>query len=95
MYLGLIFDYDDTKIKSEFQKDLDEFATYLKSNFYSVLLQGHTDSSGDKQYNKKLSLKRAKAIKNALIEAGVSEKRLFVAGYGQSIPLVPNSSSQL
>lgn len=88
------FDYDDTKIKSEFQKDLDEFATYLKSNFYSVLLQGHTDSSGDKQYNKKLSLKRAKAIKNALIEAGVSEKRLFVAGYGQSIPLVPNSSKE-
>lgn len=86
------FDYDDTKIKSEFQKDLDEFAIYLKSNFYSVLLQGHTDSSGDKQYNKKLSLKRAQAIKNALIEAGVSKKRLFVAGYGQSMPLVPNSS---
>ncbi len=57
-----------------------------------VEIGGHTDSDGTKQDNKTLSQKRADAIRKYLIAKGIKGYRLIAVGYGESQPLVKNSS---
>jgi len=48
---------------------------------------------GSKEYNKKLSLKRAEAVKRVLSEHfGIDPSRMVAKGYGEEYPLVPNTS---
>jgi len=54
----------------------------------SLLVTGHTDRSGPARYNVGLSLRRADAVRAALIAAGVAPSRIQVAGRGESDPLV-------
>lgn len=54
----------------------------------SLLVTGHTDRSGPARYNSRLSLRRADAVRAALIAAGVVPSRIHVAGRGESNPLV-------
>lgn len=57
-----------------------------------VEIGGHTDSDGTEQNNKRLSQKRADAIRKYLITKGIKGYRLKAIGYGESMPLVKNSS---
>lgn len=57
-----------------------------------VEIGGHTDSDGTEQNNKKLSQKRADAIRKYLISKGIKGYRLKAIGYGESQPLVKNNS---
>ena len=57
-----------------------------------VELSGHTDSDGDKESNQILSENRAKAVVNWLTNKGISQDRMIYAGYGDSQPLLPNTS---
>lgn len=59
-----------------------------------VIVAGHTCDIGTPQYNQKLSLDRANAIKDALVKAGVSETSLVVEGLGEEQPLVENTSEE-
>ncbi len=52
-----------------------------------IEIAGHTDAVGNEQKNLKLSQKRAEAVKEALIEAGIAADRLVAKGYGESKPL--------
>lgn len=54
---------------------------------WKLRIEGHTDSSGKPDWNKKLSLKRAEAIQNVLIEKGIEEDRLTCIGFGSEKPL--------
>lgn len=54
----------------------------------ALLVTGHTDRSGAERYNTQLSLRRADAVRAALITAGVTPSRIQVAGRGESDPLV-------
>ncbi len=55
---------------------------------------GHTDSIGDKDKNIKLSLDRANAVKNYLVEQGVSSSRIKTSGHGPLIPIADNSTAE-
>lgn len=57
-----------------------------------VRIEGHTDSDGDEASNKDLSDRRAKAVQDYLVKAGVGADRLSAVGLGQSKPLVPNDT---
>ena len=59
-----------------------------------VELSGHTDSDGNKASNQTLSENRAKAVVNWLKERGIPENRMVYAGYGDSLPLFPNTSDE-
>ncbi|MCP4763249.1 MAG: OmpA family protein, partial [archaeon] len=50
---------------------------------------GHTDLHGTEEFNDKLSLERAQAVKDYLAGRGLDEKRFIVKGAGESQPIVP------
>jgi outer membrane protein OmpA-like peptidoglycan-associated protein len=54
---------------------------------------GHTDDVGRAEYNQKLSQKRVDMVKKALVELGIDGSKLSTKGYGESKPLVENSSA--
>ncbi len=58
----------------------------------SVIIEGHTDSDGTRQYNQVLSERRANAVRTALISYGVDPRRITAYGYGEDRPLVPNDT---
>ncbi len=59
-----------------------------------VRVEGHTDADGDEQENLDLSNRRAKAVQDFLIKAGVPADRLSSVGLGQTKPLAPNDSAE-
>ncbi|MCG6921791.1 MAG: OmpA family protein, partial [Acidobacteria bacterium] len=66
----------------------------LTSSDYTVSVNGHTDDVGTVEYNQKLSERRAEAVRDYLVEAGVPEGILSVTGHGKSRPLVPGTSEE-
>ena len=59
-----------------------------------VSINGHTDNQGDSTKNKRLSLERASAVRDWLIQHGISAQRLEVRGYGQDSPIASNSTPE-
>jgi OOP family OmpA-OmpF porin len=58
-----------------------------------IEIEGHTDNSGTAAYNMKLSQERADAVKAYLVSKGVAADRIVAKGYGETVPLVPNTSA--
>lgn len=56
----------------------------------TIEIVGHTDSSGDLAWNELLSVNRAQAVADYLVEAGISRDRLVVRGAGPSLPVADN-----
>ena len=82
------FDYDSAKIKSESYPYLNDLLYYLK-NHPGIQLEiiGHTDLHGAADYNKKLSLDRANAVKKFFTDNGLEAGRFQTAGAGMSRPV--------
>ncbi len=90
------FDFDAYTIRSYSFALLNELGKALTSERLrgvAVRLRGHTDSDGDITYNLDLSLKRAFAVKKYLTDNFyISPSLVKVEGYGEGLPLVPNTS---
>jgi outer membrane protein OmpA-like peptidoglycan-associated protein len=59
-----------------------------------IRIEGHTDSSGNTQANLALSRRRAEAVRDALVAAGVAASRITVVGMGESHPVASNATEQ-
>jgi outer membrane protein OmpA-like peptidoglycan-associated protein len=57
-----------------------------------IEIAGHTDSDGSRKFNEFLSLRRARSVVDFLTKQGISKDRLSAIGYGESKPVVPNTS---
>jgi OOP family OmpA-OmpF porin len=81
-----LFDFDKAVIKHSPSRDqLEEFAARVKIlNFNSISVIGYTDRIGSAEYNKRLSLRRANAVKNHLVSHGVDASKIKVEGRGES-----------
>ena len=55
-------------------------------------IEGHTDTSGPKAFNQKLSEERAGKVKSHLVEKGVEESRLSTKGFGEDNPKASNDT---
>ena len=74
---------------------LQKYADFLtKYSAYSANIIGYTDSRGSEAYNQKLSEKRANAVKDMLLEKGVSSDRLSSEGRGEANPIADNATSE-
>ncbi len=90
---GILFDLDSARIRPESAAVLEEMASLLRSEAeWSLIIEGHTDSSGSAEHNQSLSLKRAEAVKAWLVKSGIDAGRLSCKGYGQSKPVADNGS---
>lgn len=76
-------------------EELQEIANLLKSDKSLILrVSGHACTLGNKEYNKKLSLKRAEQLKQKLLKLGVSGKQVVTIGYGSEHPKADNSTEE-
>ena len=74
---------------------LNNVVSILKKNpKYNLKIEGYTDSQGDDNMNLELSKKRAKAVKNYLIDKGITETRLSSMGFGETKPIANNKTSK-
>ena len=77
-------------------KLLDNVATVLVAHaeVAKIIVEGHTDDQGDDAYNLDLSQRRAEAVVTYLVKKAVSRDRLEAKGYGETRPLVENTSKK-
>ncbi len=88
MYL-VFFDFDKSEVGAGGQNVLDAVAEEVKSrSLNAVTIVGHTDSSGPQSYNNKLAMRRANAVRDALINRGVEPSLIRVESRGEAELLV-------
>jgi len=89
------FDVAKATIKPESFRTINKIATLMKEHpDLTFRIDGHTDSDGSAPLNQKLSEDRAAAIKRALVKFGISEKRLYSRGWGETNPIATNLTSE-
>ncbi len=90
---NVFFETNKYNLKSESFAELDRLIRFLNKNKnITIEIGGHTDNSGSKEHNKKLSLQRAKSVEAYLVKRGVSAKRILSKGYGETKPVAPNTN---
>lgn len=91
-----LFNTGESKIKPAAKTDLDKIVNELKANpKYDVVINGHTDSTGNKKLNQKLSLDRANAIKTYIITKAPALKakiKFQTNGYAEEYPVATNNT---
>jgi outer membrane protein OmpA-like peptidoglycan-associated protein len=91
----LNFDTDSTRLTADSTQTVDDLSLILRAYPSAQMrLEGHTDTVGDTDTNRKLSLARAEAVKDALSARGVDANRLTAVGQGQDRPLASNDSEE-
>ncbi|WP_434985705.1 peptidoglycan-associated lipoprotein Pal [Vreelandella zhaodongensis] len=87
------FDFDRDTIKSEYESVVMAHARYLRANPNSrVVLHGHTDERGTREYNMALGERRANAVQRFLNIQGVSPSQMSVVSYGEERPVASGQS---
>ncbi len=87
------FDYDSYVIKPEFQKLIEANARYLASDArLRVVIEGHTDERGGREYNLALGQRRAEAVRRALTLLGVADAQVEAVSFGEEKPAVAGST---
>jgi outer membrane protein OmpA-like peptidoglycan-associated protein len=89
------FDFDSAEIRPDSHPLLNEFGKALKGGLKdaTIIIAGHTDNIGPKEYNKKLSEERAISVKNYLLAYhGIESKRLVINGLGETKPIASNDT---
>jgi outer membrane protein OmpA-like peptidoglycan-associated protein len=89
----LKFEFDKADLRPEDRELLSRIAGILMtSHDYTISVNGHTDDVGTDDYNQKLSERRAQAVRDYLVTAGLPAEILDVHGHGKALPLVRGSS---
>jgi len=90
--LVIYFDYDSFEIKPEFQPVVQGHARYLSVNKdRKLVLEGHTDERGGREYNLALGQKRAESVSRALSVLGVTGAQVESVSFGQETPAATGS----
>ncbi len=94
--LHVEFDLNKSTIKDEFKADIQNIADFMiKYPETEVLLEGHTCSLGTDAYNLDLSLRRAAAVQNCLINNfGIGAERIKIRGAGEAEPMADNGTEE-
>jgi outer membrane protein OmpA-like peptidoglycan-associated protein len=91
----LKFEFDKAELRPEDRELLSRIAgILLTSEDYTISVNGHTDDVGTDEYNQKLSERRARAVRDYLVEAGLPPEIFTVEGHGKTLPLVQGTSEQ-
>jgi len=90
--LNILFDFDKAVVKDKYYEDVKKIA-HLMQEFpdKNITIEGHTDYIGTEEYNQKLSEKRAKNVRQYMIDQfRINGSRLTAVGYGEEKPIADN-----
>ena len=89
------FDFDSSNLTPEAQRVVEAHAQYLFNNpGMAVVLEGHADERGTREYNLALGERRAAAARDYLLAQGVDPARIKVISYGKERPAMAGSNEE-
>lgn len=93
---GILFDLDQDTMRPDSEPQLKEIARLLEMTpSLKVLIVGHTDAQGSLQYNRDLSMRRARSIAAALANShGIAADRMVAEGVGMAAPVASNRTEE-
>ncbi len=92
---GPQFDFNKATLKPEGKRMVDHAIQVMKDKpSMKVSVEGHTDSIGSEAYNQRLSERRAQAVRDYMIENGISPGRIATRGFGKSRPVASNKTAE-
>ncbi|MEQ8476959.1 MAG: OmpA family protein [Fulvivirga sp.] len=92
---NVFFDFDKAVLKPESFAELNRVVELMKKETkLKIEVAGHTDNIGTKEYNQQLSLRRANAVKNYLVEKDIDSSRVPTVGYGEERPISSNDDEE-
>ncbi len=90
------FDYDSYVLKPEYQSLVDAHARFMQASATrKVVIEGHTDERGGREYNLALGQKRAEAVRRSLALLGVSDNQMEAVSFGKEKPAAQGSSEDV
>lgn len=94
--LNVRFDNGKAVIKDKYNKDIKTVATFMKIDpSIKVVIEGYTDNVGNDDYNQKLSEKRAKSVRQYMIDKfKIDGSRITAVGYGKNKPIASNDTEE-
>lgn len=90
---NLEFDLGKSTIRSKSYSTLNRVAALLIEKNFSLKLAGHTDNTGGRELNLRLSKDRAESVKTYLVSQGVNASRVEATGYGPDQPIATNKTA--
>jgi outer membrane protein OmpA-like peptidoglycan-associated protein len=92
---GIYFDTGKWKVKPESYPVIEQFTSYMKDHpDLKVIIEGHTDNTGNDASNLTLSDKRAQSIKAEFVKRGIDPGRMETKGYGEAKPVADNATAE-
>lgn len=89
----VLFDFDSSALDAQDRQVIQEVASWMEQNPGSeVLIEGHADERGTREYNLALGERRATSVKNYLQSLGISASRIRTTSYGKERPAVSGSN---
>jgi len=89
----VFFDFDRYNVRSDMEGTVAAWANWLQQNpSVSILIEGHCDERGTRDYNYALGARRSHEIKRALMAMGVAERRIETTTFGKDRPAVLGSN---
>jgi len=85
----VFFDFDKYNLTEQAETIVGEAVVAARRQPVRVFITGHTDTVGSREYNQRLSERRALAVKNAMVRAGIDADEISTVGRNFSDPLVP------
>ena len=92
-----LFAFDSADLTEEGKRVVDSYRDALLPELeeaHAGLIIGHTDSTGDAEYNQDLSLRRAQSVRDYLVETGAPSEKLRVLGKGADAPIASNDTAE-
>ena len=87
------FDYDKYNLQAESRQVLEKQAAWLKENAtVKVVIEGHADERGTREYNLALGERRANSVKDYLLALGIAENRIDTISYGKERSVAKGSN---
>ncbi|MDD5406761.1 MAG: OmpA family protein [Sulfurovaceae bacterium] len=93
-FQSVYFGFGDFTIVNDMQKAIDKNIQRLKSYNGNIKIEGNCDEFGTDEFNYALGLKRAKAVKDALVAQGVSADRFTIISLGESTPVCTEATDE-
>jgi outer membrane protein OmpA-like peptidoglycan-associated protein len=93
IFNNVFFDLNSATLLKNSNIELNALVEYLQNTATAtILIEGHTDNTGNANANMQLSTKRAEAIAQFLISKGIDKNRITTKGYGSTKPIADNNT---